>query len=176
VIQLDRREKIAVLAAAGVTALFLLLQFVVFPAQDRKKVLQRQRVAQRQALEEIQSLRVEYERLQRQAARARSKIAAKKQDFSLFSFLDRTADATGVKDYIVYMKPSETAQKETGYRISSVEMKMEAISLDRLTRYLYAVETSPNMVDIRRLSITQTGKTEKFLDAVLEIQTYFVNS
>ena len=69
------------------------------------------------------------------------------------------------------MKPSTTAQKESRYRISSVEMKLEAIPLDRMIRYLHAVETSGHLVDVRRLSLTQTGKTEKFLDAVLEIQT-----
>ena len=175
-IQLNRREKAAIFIAAGVMALFLVLQFFVFPVLDRKKVLERQRVAHRQALEEIRSLRVEYERLQQHAERARSKISAKKQGFSLFSFLDQTADTTGIKDYIVYMKPSTTVEKETDYRISSVEMKIEAIPLDRLTRYLYAVETSPEMVDVRRLSLTQTGKAEKLLDAVMEIQTYFVSS
>jgi len=152
-------------------ALFLFLQLILFPALDRKEVLERQRVARLQALEEIRNLRVEYEKLQRIADLSRSKLAAQKQDFSLFSFLDQTAGAAQIKPYIVYMKPSETVQKESGYRISSVEMKMEAIPLDRMIRYLHAVETSGHLVDVRRLSLTQTGKKEKYLDAILEIQT-----
>lgn len=170
-IQLNKREKAAVAIAGGFIAVFLIAQFIVFPALDRKTVLQRQRIAQLQAIQEMQQLKVEYESIQAQLERSRSKIARKKPGFTLFSFLDQLAGASGIKDYITYMKPSTAVQKETDYKISTVEMKLESIPLDKLVRYLHAVETSENMVEVRRLSLTQTGKQEKFLDAVLEIQT-----
>jgi general secretion pathway protein M len=171
VIQLNRREKTAVIAAAGVAVLFVFLQFILFPALDRKEVLQRQRTAHLQALAEIKKLRSEYDQLQRIAERSRSRVAAQKRGFSLFSFLDQAAGTTRIKKYIVYMKPSTSTQKESRFRISSVEMKLEAIPLDRMIRYLHAVETSEHLVDVRRLSLTRTGKKEKYLDAILEIQT-----
>ena len=170
-IQLNRREKAAVAIAAGCIALFLIVQFVVFPALDRKQVLERQRIAQLQALAQMQQLQAEFEEIQAQLETSRSRIARKNPGFTLFSFLDQLAGASRIKDYITYMKPSTAVQKETNYTVSTVEMKLESIPLDKLVRYLHAVETSQNMVEVRRLSLTQTGKQEKFLDAVLEMQT-----
>ena len=69
------------------------------------------------------------------------------------------------------MKPSKKAQKNSPYKISRVEMKLEAISLEQLTNYLYGVETSPNMVDITKISISKKDKKQGLLTAVLQVET-----
>jgi len=171
VIPRNKREKAAVGAGAAAVAVFLVLQLIVFPVMDQKEVLERQQEAYREAAAEMRLLVAEYQGLQAQLVRSRSMIAQKSPGFTLFSFLDQLAGATQIKQFISYMKPSTTVQKETNYKISTVEMKVEGISIEQLIRYLHAVETSENRVDIRRLSLTQTGKEEKRLDAVLEIQT-----
>ena len=50
-------------------------------------------------------------------------------------------------------------------------MKLEAISLEQLTNYLYGVETSHNMVDITKISISKKDKKQGLLTAVLQVET-----
>jgi general secretion pathway protein M len=93
------------------------------------------------------------------------------ESFTLFSFLDQLAGRTGIKAHVSYMKPSSTINEETGVSLSRVEMELQAISLKDLTKYLYHVETSENMVIVKRLSIARKGKSEGLIDAVLQVET-----
>ena len=43
--------------------------------------------------------------------------------------------------------------------------------MEQLVTYLHAVETSPNMVNVRRLSISRTGADKSAIDAVMEFAT-----
>ena len=69
------------------------------------------------------------------------------------------------------MKPSSAVQKEGPYKISRVEMKLQGISLAKLADYLYQVETSPNMVTIRRASFIKQTKGGGGIDTVLQVET-----
>jgi len=69
------------------------------------------------------------------------------------------------------MKPSTSVQKNSPFKISQVEMKLQGLTLQQLTSYLHMVETSKNMANIKRLSISKTGKQEGFIDAVLQVET-----
>ena len=69
------------------------------------------------------------------------------------------------------MKPSTSVQKDSPYKISQVEMKLQSLTLEQLTTYLHMIETSKNMVYIKRLSILKTGKQEGFIDAVIQVET-----
>ena len=51
-------------------------------------------------------------------------------------------------------------------------MKLQGIDLRQLTNYLYRVETSRNMVFIKRLSVAKTDKGEAMISAVLNVETY----
>ena len=74
------------------------------------------------------------------------------------------------------MKPSTSAQKNSPYKISQVEMKLQGITLRQLTTYLHMVELSKNMVYIKKLSILKTGKPKGFVDAVLQVETTEMSS
>jgi hypothetical protein len=50
-------------------------------------------------------------------------------------------------------------------------MKLEAISLEQLANYLYGIETSQNMVDITKISISKKDKKQGLLTAVLQVET-----
>ncbi|KKK54471.1 hypothetical protein LCGC14_3084410, partial [marine sediment metagenome] len=93
-------------------------------------------------------------------------------DYTLFSFLDRLAGEAGIKDRIAYMKPSTSTTTNGRYKISSVEMKLESISLEELVTYLYKTETSKNLVNIKRISISKTGTEREFLNAILHVETF----
>ncbi len=169
--RLNKRERYAVLVAAAVVFLFVIIQFVITPIMDRQARLQNRLRQKQTILGEMRSMKLEYEALKRENDRFKQNFSARPRGFTLFSFLDQLAGEAGVKDNIAYMKPSKSRPQNSPYPLSIVELKLEGISIKQLPPYLYKVETSKNMVFIRRISITKTGK-EGLIDAVLQVETF----
>jgi len=69
------------------------------------------------------------------------------------------------------MKPTKKVQKNSPYKLSRVEMKLDAITLEQLTTYLYEVETSKNMVEIKKLVISKKDKKQALITAVMQVET-----
>jgi general secretion pathway protein M len=117
------------------------------------------------------TLKSDYDAIEKRTSLAKVRFENREKGFTLFSFLDRLTGKARIKEYVTYMKPSTTVQKNNSYKISQVEMKFKGLTLQQLTTYLHMVETSKNMVNIKRLSISKTGKQEGFIDAVLQVET-----
>ena len=166
--KLSNRETYAVCAALAALIIFVFFQFVCFPALDRRDRLKSAFQGKIRMLMEMQQLAAEYRDIGRRTKALETQFSKREEGFSLFSFLDRLAQEAGLKNNIAYMKPSRNVQKNRSVKISSVEMKIEAISLSKLADYLYRAETSQNMVIIRRASLTKKGKTG--IDAVLQVE------
>jgi len=170
--KLNKREKYAVVTAAAFVCLFVLIQFIVLPMLDRQDRLRRMLDVKTKTIEEMHALRSEYDAVVAHVNFSKSRLAKRQKGFTLFSFLDKLAGETGVKNKIKYMKPSNTSQKDGSMKLSMVEMKLEAVSLTQLTAYLYRVETSENAVFVKRIAITKADKPPGTIDAVLQVETY----
>ncbi|MDO8945245.1 MAG: hypothetical protein Q7U75_18840, partial [Desulfobacterales bacterium] len=72
---------------------------------------------------------------------------------------------------VSYMRPTKTEQKNSTLKLSRVEMKLEAVTLEQLATFLNAVESSRNMVSVSKLSITRRDQKEGLLDAILQVET-----
>ncbi len=169
--KLTKRERYSVYALSGAIFVFIVIQFIVFPSIDKRKQLKRELQVQTNALREMMTLKSDYSEIEKSTHAASERFASREKGFTLFSFLDKLTGEAGIKEYVTYMKPSTTVQKNSPYKISQVEMKIQGLTLQQLTTYLYMVETSKNMVRIRRLSIVKAGKPEGFIDAVLQVET-----
>jgi general secretion pathway protein M len=168
--RLNRRERYAVYGALGFLCIFVLLQFAVFPFMDKKARLKRMIEAKSETHQELINLKFEYDALGKKVELSKVRLSQRNKGFTLFSFLDKLAGRVGVKDNIKYMKPSSSTQKNSPYKISRVEMKIEAVSMDQLKAYLYRIETSKNMIRIRRIAITKTEKPKGFVNVILEVE------
>ena len=166
--KLSKREKYSIYAVSAALVIFVFFQFICFPAMDRRDRLKSAFKAKIQMLEDMQKLKAEYRGLGERAKLLKAQFLKREKGFTLFSFLDKLASDVGVKNNIVYMKPSHNVQKNRSIKVSSVEMKIQAIGLSKLADYLYKAETSQNMIIIRRASLTKKGKTG--IDAVLQIE------
>jgi len=169
--KLTKREKYAIYALSGAILLFFLFQFIVFPSIDKRKRLKRALQIKEDILLEMMTLKSDYDAIEKRTSLAKVRFENREKGFTLFSFLDRLTGKARIKEYVTYMKPSTTVQKNNSYKISQVEMKFKGLTLQQLTTYLHMVETSKNMVNIKRLSISKTGKQEGFIDAVLQVET-----
>ena len=169
--KLARREKYSIYALSGVICLFVVFQFIVFPFLDKKERLERTLQAKTDILEKMTALQSEYNTIKKRTELSKSRFAKRDTGFTLFSFLDKLTGKAGIKNHVTYMKPSTSVQKNSSFKISQVEMKLQGLTLQQLTSYLHMVETSKNMVNIKRLSISKTGKIENLIDAVLQVET-----
>lgn len=169
--RLARRERYFVFGAALFIALFLLFQFVLLPFFEARRRVTRGVEAKKRGLEEIVRLSSEYRRYQKDAQGVERILAGRERGFTLFSFLEKQAGDADVKKNIKYMKPSVSTGSGP-YKESLVEMKLEAVSLQKLTGYLYRIESPEKAVSIKRISIKQNQRKAGSLDAILQVLTF----
>ena len=168
---LNKRERYGVMLAAAVIAVFLIAVLIVEPFLSRTAAMKSSLRARADMLSEMQKLQTEFNGLKQQATVSTSRFKGRQKGFSLYSFMDRLAGEAGIKDQITRMKPTKSVQKNSPYKISRVEMKLEAVTLEQLTNYLYGVETSRNMVNVKKISISKNKKTQELLTVVLQAET-----
>jgi general secretion pathway protein M len=169
--KLNKRERYAVMGAAIFFALFLIVTFIVGPFFNRTSHLKRNLQTKAAMVEQMRQLQAEYLSLTQKEKISKAQFLRREKEFKLYPFLNRLAGETGIKDHIGYMRPSTRTEKDSPYKISRVEMQLESITLDQLTSYLYGVETSKNMVDIKKLSISKKDKKQGLITAVLQVET-----
>lgn len=170
-LNLNRRERLFITGAVTFIILFVISQFIVVPVFQKKDELQHKLAVKQNMLKEMRSLRGEYAALEKKAAASKQQFARRIPGFTLFSFMDKTAGDIGIKQNITYMKPSSTVDESTHLKLSSVELKLQDISLKDLSAYLYRVETSPNMIKVKRLSITKDGIDQGLITVVMQVET-----
>jgi general secretion pathway protein M len=171
IMRLARREKYLVSAAASSVAIFLLLQFLIFPFFETRRRLQRSVSTKEEGLKEILRLSSEYLSYRERTQGVQEVLARRDKGFALFSFLEKSAGDAGVKAHIKYMKPSVSTGPGP-YKESLVEMKLEAITLQQLISYLYGIESPDDAVSIKRLSIDENRRKSGSLDAILQVLTF----
>ena len=169
--KLNKRERYAIMMGVGVVGIFLIVQLIIEPifskTEQKKKNLQTKSVM----LEQMRQWQAEYDGLTQKANLSKSHFRNRQKGFTLYSFLNQLAGEAEIKDRITNMKPTKKAQKNSPYKLSRVEMKLDAITLEQLTNYLYRVETSKNMVDIKKISISKKDKKQGLITAVLQVET-----
>lgn len=171
-INLQKRERIIISVAGVVIAVLLILQLIIFPIFDRSTNLQNQISQRAKDLAEMHRLKAEYEALTKNLVSNESQLKNRPKGFTLFSFLDALAGKSGIKQNIIYMKPSTTNMKGSPYILSIVEMKIDSLTMDQIVAFLHGVETSPNMVWIKRLSLIKGEKNSQLINSILQVETY----
>ena len=105
-VQLNTREKIAVCSALLLVSVMVVAEWGVLPVIHHRRSLDQAIRTKALELEEIQGLQKTHALMIRSAEEIRSRLALREKGFTLFSYLDRSAGSSGVKEHIAYMKPS----------------------------------------------------------------------
>lgn len=167
----SKREQAGLAAAAVTILVFIVIQLIISPVIHKKSRMEEELASRKKALVEMQALKNEFDQLKRTSELSAQNVSMRDKQFTLFSFLDQLAGKSGIKENISYMKPTSSKRPDAGLKKSIVEMKLNNITLNQLTSYLHGIETSKNMVYIKRLSITKKGKQEGFITVVLQAET-----
>lgn len=170
-INLNRRERVFITGAAIFIVFFALFQLVVSPVFEKKNTLASELVAKRAVTAEMQKLRLEYQLLMGRIDSAQQQDANRPDNFSLFSFLERLAGASGIKDKITYMRPDSSVDEFSGLTISRVEMRLQDITTEDLASYLFQVEADENRVQVTRLTVTKSNEQEGPITVVMRVET-----
>jgi general secretion pathway protein M len=167
---LSDRERLILIAGGLFVLGVLIYQLIISPylvAHDRlQSSLQRKQAE----LLEIQLLSQEYAKLREEEGGIKALLQKRDAAFTLFAFLDEQAANAGVKEQIKYMKPS-VVEGDSGLNESVVEMRLEGVTLEKLTQFLRVTESDTNLVSVRRLSIQTSARDEGYLDVILQIVT-----
>ncbi|MEW5737072.1 MAG: type II secretion system protein GspM [Thermodesulfobacteriota bacterium] len=169
--KLGKREKVVLAGGAAFVILFLCYQLIVaqavaFHARQKAAIVRAQ-----VDLRKMDELSTRVKELLSKSEQAQNRYSSRQPGFRLFTFLDQLAGESDVKKYIKYMKPTLTPIPDSEFKSSQVEMKLAGLSMEQLLDFLYRVESSKNQVAVRRLAITETGRGDRLIDAVIQAST-----
>jgi len=166
--QLNQREKMTVAIGGGAVVVFVLFQFIVFPLTDGRAKLAKRLMAREKNVAEMRVLQERYQKVAKQSGSLATLLAQREPDFSLFSYLEKSAAESEVKERIAHMKPSESTEVDT-FKQSQVEMKLQAVSLKQLVTFLERAESPEQLVGIDKITIQDNTKEAGTLDVTLQI-------
>ena len=169
---LRKHERFIITCGALAVGLLMVLQFVIFPIFDQRAALRKRVKANMLNLQAMQSMQAEMQAVSASTNTTQQQLQRRPEGFTLFSFLDRLAGATDVKQNIVYMKPSNSKLKNSSYVLSIVEMKLQSLSMEQLVNFLHGVENSAQHIWVKRMSINKGDKDEGLLTSVLQVETF----
>ena len=121
-------------------------------------------------LQELISLEQLYQQMKAENSSIESNLSKRSRDFTLFAFLEGLAGSDGIKGQIEFMRPS-VKQLSEKHQEEQVEMRFKGVSLERLIPYLYHIETAPEQVRVRRLTIRPGQRNPSELEVSLLVVT-----
>ncbi len=168
--RLSQREQNMVSVAAIFLILFIVIRFTFLPAIDKRQSLSNQIDAKKDILKQMSQLAERYEQIQTSLNAEKLMVMKRDKSFSLFSFLDKLAQQSNVKENVAYMKPSTRKSENGDMTISTVKVKLDGVVIKQVLDFIYKIESSENFVYIPSLSISKTGDGQN-LSAIIETET-----
>ncbi|NWH05638.1 hypothetical protein [Desulfobacter latus] len=170
-LRMNKREQLSVCVAGLLILATIFYHWGIVPFLEKREIMERQLALKKESLETLIQLKGEYARVLNKSRNLKSIYSGREKGFTLFAFLENLAVKSGVDKHIDYMKPSTSVDKDSKVEFSLVKMKLKGINLSQLTSYLYLVETSKNVVFVKRLAISRDGKKTDTISAVLDVET-----
>jgi general secretion pathway protein M len=155
---------------AGLVLIFAVSQWLIRPVLGRRQQLASNIQRSEKRLQELVRMEGIYRKMRAENARLEKNLRGRQQDFTLFAFLESLAGRDGIKEQIEFMRPSVKELSDT-FQEEQVEMRLKDVSLKQLVPYLYHIETAPEQVRIRRLTIRPQQRKESLLEVNLVVVT-----
>jgi hypothetical protein len=168
-ITLAKREKNFVIGAACFMGVFFLFQLLIFPFFEKKDRMQKGIKAKEVELREVLRVCAEYEAYKEDSLGLEQILGTRRRGFTLRTFLQEKANESGV----IIGRISEFPSKDTGQFIeSTMEVRLEAVTLRQLKEYLYRIESPEDLVSVPTISIKQNKREPGRHDVTLRALTF----
>jgi hypothetical protein len=168
---MDVKQRYIAAFGAAVLAVALLLEFAVFPLWEAKVKMQKSITGNSRKLDDVLKLDAEFALQGARIAQIKQTLAARRADFTLFSHLEKKAQAARVKGSIKQMN-SVPGIKSAAFEEALVEMKLEKLTLKQLTDFLYQVESPSEMIKIKRITVGKMKESPEYISAQLLVVSY----
>ena len=165
------RQRQILWVAAGLVLFFAVIQWFIRPVLNHREKLDSRIEVSEQRLEQLVDLEQTYRRVLAESAKVSENLSGRQKDFTLFAFLETLASRDGLKNQIEYMRPSVKTLSDT-HQEEQVEMRLNGVTLANLVPYLYHIETAPEQVRIKRITIRPQQRNKSLLEVSLVVVTH----
>ena len=164
------RERQMLAIMAGAVAVWLIYWiinvFLMNPlAQSRKNVEARQRVLQNMMILQSDYRRIEFE------VNKLERMIQSGQRGNVLSNLETMANQANIKDKIASMDPKSSPPNDL-YRENVIEVRLKSVNLKQLVDYLYRIESSGQLLKIKRLRIKTRSDDASLLDVNFRVSSF----
>lgn len=169
--KLERRE-LAFFGLGGLCLITLLyFMFIISPALSRQKSLAGFIEKKESDMLRMVALRGKWDRFKQSRAEAERILTRRGKKFTLLTFLESVSRAVDVHKNIQYIKPLSYPGESGPLKREGIEMKFDDINTKQLVEFLYKIEYSAKLLQIKLIKIKRKAK-EKSLAVTLQINTY----
>ena len=164
------REKRLLVGAVGVVLFLGLAVGGIHAIMAARERLDLRISSGERRLQELLELELAYRRLTAENAGLKETLGKRRQDFTLFGFLEALANRDGLKSQIEFMRPSVKGLNET-FQEEQVEMRLNGVGMKSLIPYLYHIETAPERIRVKRLTLRPQQRNPALLEVNLVVVT-----
>lgn len=169
--RLGKRDRVVLTAGIALALTILIVQFALVPYFEARGKLTKAIRTNEKTLKEMVALGSEYRVLRQGMEEIQQGMSRRAPNFTLFSHLERKAGEAGVRNNIKQMQPSRTPLSGS-YEETSVEIKLEKVTLKQLVNFLYAVESPEELVRVKRMSVKRSTEAPQYLSALIQVATF----
>lgn len=167
----SQRERLIVAAGGMVIATALVFLLIVDPLMASIDRLDRQAKRKTKDSQELALVAQEYVVKQARFAKLEQRMPSPPAQFSLLAFMEEATTTAQIRDRIAGMQPQAPIVVQ-GYQETSVDLRLDGVSLPQILALLVAIEQAPYDVQVHHLQMKPKYDNPVNLDATLRIVTY----
>lgn len=167
--RLSSRERLLVGLAGGALLVIGLWTLLWEPLQEGQVQLARRIQTRQRDLIEMQHMRESYLDLLNQFDLRQRIIEKADPAFSLFPHIEATVGQVVGREKISSMNPQNKDLAGGTYREESVELKLNAVTLEQLTDLVYKIEKSPQPLRVTRLQVKKRMREPQTFDVIATV-------
>jgi hypothetical protein len=166
--RLNPRERVVV-SVGGTVALVIIMLMAWMVLSGLVENRQLRVTVKKGQLEQLIKLQATYAKRAEQSRRLEANLKGSK--IRLVSMVEENARAIQIE--VGDMTPHETEPDADGIKESSVDIKLQKLSIDRLQDFLKRLETTPGgLVRVKRLRMHKRFDDQTLLDVEMTVATY----
>jgi len=169
--QFSQRERMIVAVGGAIVIAALVFLLMIDPLVQTIDKFDRQARRKVKDSQELALVAQEYMVKQARIAKLEERMPVPPAQFSLLAFMEEATTTAQIRDRIVGMQPQAPVVVQ-GYQETSVDLRLDGVSLPQLLALLVAIEQAPYDVRVHHLQMKPKYDNPVNLDATLRIVTY----
>jgi type II secretory pathway component PulM len=166
------RERAMLALGGGACLLILAYAYLIDPQLEDLDRLARQASRRERAMSELTALARDYETVVARIGQLEAKARPATGAFPLLPFLEETASQGGIRERIASMQPVTAPAQEGGFRESSVELRLDGVTMPQLLGFLAQLDRAPVGLQIKRFQLKPRFDAPYLLEARLRVSSY----